>query len=368
MSVSEESYSDLERWRPSSNSPHKLTLPPFREAHEPPEIRGIARDQVRLMVSYRSDNAILHNQFDEIGHFLARGDVLAINTSGTMKASLPAVDANGQMFEVHLSTRIDDDHWTIELRFPSPQGSAPFLGAQEGQEFSVPGGGSLELVSRFQKQSSRIWVALISLPSEVSEYLDKYGSPIRYGYVPSEWDSIYYQTAYATEEGSAEMPSAGRPFTPSLIAQLVARGIVFAPLMLHTGVASLESDEDPYPEYYRVPAETAEIVNIARAHGRRIVAVGTTVVRALESVTDSEGVTWQGEGWTDLVVRPKRGVRSINGLLTGFHEPKSTHLAMLEAFAGREHVQLAYAAAVAHRYLWHEFGDLHLILTQAPLS
>ena len=158
------------------------------------------------------------------------------------------------------------------------------------------------------------------------------------------------------------MPSAGRGFTPELITQLTARGIQFAPLILHTGVASPEAHEPPYAEYYRVPAETARSINGVREADRRIVAVGTTCVRALETVTDRDGVTHPGEGWTNLVVTPQRRIRSINALLTGLHEPRATHLAMLEALAGRKHLQITYAEALRERYLWHEFGDLHLIL------
>ena len=203
---------------------------------------------------------------------------------------------------------------------------------------------------------------MLKLPVPVPEYLKQHGFPIRYGYVKQFWPIEYYQTVYVTEAGSAEMPSAGRAFTPELIAQLTARGIQFAPLILHTGLASLENHEPPYEEYYRVPTETARIVNAARQARRRIIAVGTTCVRALETVTDSDGFTYPGEGWTSIVVTPERGVRSINALLTGLHEPRATHLAMLEALAGRKHLQIAYAEALREHYLWHEFGDVHLIL------
>jgi S-adenosylmethionine:tRNA ribosyltransferase-isomerase len=167
---------------------------------------------------------------------------------------------------------------------------------------------------------------------------------------------------YATELGSAEMPSAGRPFTPHLLALLRAQGVHIAPLILHTGVASLEDHEPPYEEYYRVPLATARVVNRAKAAGRRVVAVGTTAVRALETVADvTEGVH-PGQGWTDLVITPQRGLRVIDALLTGLHEPHASHLAMLEALTGACHLNLVYAEAIEKGYLWHEFGDLHLIL------
>jgi S-adenosylmethionine:tRNA ribosyltransferase-isomerase len=167
---------------------------------------------------------------------------------------------------------------------------------------------------------------------------------------------------FAAEPGSAEMPSAGRAFTRETVRTLRERGIGIAPLVLHTGVASLEADEAPYPERYRVPAATADAVNRTRAAGGRIIAVGTTVVRALETVAGADGIVTPGEGWTELVVTPERGVRVVDAILTGLHAPRASHLAMLEAIAGRGHLARAYAAALRHRYLWHEFGDLHLIL------
>jgi len=207
----------------------------------------------------------------------------------------------------------------------------------------------------------------------LNDYLDRNGSPIRYGYVRESWPASYYQTAYATEVGSAEMPSAGRAFTPELITRLVANGVRVVPLILHTGVASLEDDEPPYEEFYRVPPETGDAINAARKAGRRVIAVGTTVVRALETVTDRDSTTHPGEGWTDLFITPERGVRSVDAMLTGLHEPRSTHLAMLEALvasvseyplatSGAEHLEAAYTEALNRGYLWHEFGDSHLIL------
>ena len=208
----------------------------------------------------------------------------------------------------------------------------------------------------------RLWVATLDLPQATDDYLLQHGFPIRYGYVSQPWPLVYYQTVYATEPGSAEMPSAERAFTPELITRLIAKGVQFAPLLLHTGVASLEDHEPPYEEFYRVPAETAQLVNAARAAGRRVIAVGTTVVRALETVTTTIGTTHPAEGWTRLVITPDHPLRSVNALLTGLHEPQASHLAMLKALAGREHLHLAYAEALHKRYLWHEFGDLHLIL------
>ncbi len=340
----------------------KFELQPALEAHEPPEARGVARDGVRMLVSYRSDNRIVHAHFADLPRFLTPGDLIVINTSGTLNAAVPATRADGMPIELHLSTHLGGDLWSVELRRSADKGTVPFLEGQSGETLALPAGGKVTLKESHAFGSPRLWIAELDLPCPFQDYLARYGFPIRYGYVRENWDAAFYQTVYATEKGSAEMPSAGRPFTPEIITRLIARGIQIVPLVLHTGVASLESREPPYDEHYRVSPETAFAVNTAHAAGRRVIAVGTTVIRALETVTDMEGVTWAGEGWTQLVVTPARGIRSVNAMLTGFHEPRATHLAMLEALAGRANLEIAYAAALAEGYLWHEFGDVHLIL------
>lgn len=344
-------------------------LPPELEAHEPPEARGLARDAVRLMVSRIQDDAITHTQFHDLDQFLDPGDLLVINTSGTLNAALSATRADGTPLELHLSTHLPAGLWMVEVRQPQANATAPFFEGVPGERLSLPGGGYATLHTAYRAelrahlpQPTRLWIATLDLPSPLLGYLAEHGFPIRYAYVRDAWPSAYYQTVYATEMGSAEMPSAGRAFTPELITRLAARGVQIAPLILHTGVASLESHEPPYEEFYRVPLETAQRVNAARASGQRVVAVGTTVVRALETVTDQARVTHPGEGWTNLVITPERGLRAVNALLTGLHEPRSTHLMMLEALAGRPHLQITYNDAIRQRYLWHEFGDLHLIL------
>ncbi len=349
-------------------APLDFQLPPELEAAEPPEARGMARDDVRLMVSHRADDRIAHTRFRELPHFLQAGDVLVINTSGTLNAALAATRADGTSLELHLSTHLPADLWVVELRQPTERASAPFRGGSAGETLQLPGGASAQLLAPYSLdrtipiEAPRLWIAALRLASCLNCYLEEYGFPIRYGYVRDAWPSSFYQTVYATEMGSAEMPSAGRAFTPELITRLVAHGVQIAPLILHTGVASLEDHEPPYEEFFRVPPTTAQQLNAARAAGRRVIAVGTTVVRALETVSTDAGQVAPGEGWTRLVITPARGIHAVDGLLTGLHEPRATHLAMLEALAGRSHLQLTYAAALRERYLWHEFGDLHLIL------
>ncbi len=343
-----------------------FTLPSKLEAGEPPEARGLSRDEVRLMVSHIATNQVVHTRFRHITDFLETGDVLVINTSGTLNAALPATRSDGTKLELHLSTHLPANLWVVEMRaYQDNRGKTtkPFYDNQPGETFELPAGASVTLHTPYARgQSRRLWVASLDLPGPLHPYLDRHGFPIRYSYVKEEWPISYYQTVYATEMGSAEMPSAGRAFTPELLTRLIAKGIQIAPLLLHTGVASTEQKEGVYEEYYRVSAPTARLINAARLAHQRIIAVGTTVVRALETVTDTSGVTHPGEGWTDILITPQRGIRSVDSLLTGLHEPLSTHLAMLEALAGREHLKITYAEALREGYLWHEFGDLHLIL------
>jgi S-adenosylmethionine:tRNA ribosyltransferase-isomerase len=364
MQVAMPEPSDAIAPRASVTGVLNFTLPPELEAGEPPEARGLARDGVRLMISYANDQRIVHSQFKHLPEFLEAGDLLVINTSGTLNAALPAHRADGNPLELHLSTHLPGDLWSVELRKPGEKGTLPFFEASAAETISLPAGASATLHAPYHagRGPARLWLATLKLPLSMDEYLKAYGFPIRYSYVKQPWPASYYQTAYVTEMGSAEMPSAGRAFTPSVLTQLVAKGVQFASLILHTGVASLEAHEPPYEEYYRVPLATARLVNATHGAGRRVIAVGTTVVRALETAARPDGTIEPGEGWTALVVTPERGVRAVDGLLTGWHEPEASHLDMLEAVAGRRLIYRSYTAALQAGYLWHEFGDVHLIL------
>ena len=344
-----------------------FVLPPELEASEPPEARGLARDEVRLMISYQTDDRAVHTRFNYLVDYLQAGDVLVINTSGTLRAAVPAIRADHTKCELHLSTQLPADQWIVEMRRIEGKSTAPFYDARAGETFKLPGGGAVTLLTPYHRAArsgdlpKRLWIATLDLPVDLLSYLEQHGYPIRYKYVREAWPIDTYQTVYATEMGSAEMPSAGRAFTLELITRLVAKGIQIAPLVLHTGVASQEGHEPPYEEVYTVPVQTAATVNAARKQGRRIIAVGTTAVRALETTT-TNGVTYPGSGWTDVIITPERGIHAVDGMLTGLHEPKASHLAMLEALAGRDHLNVTYQEALDARYLWHEFGDLHLIL------
>lgn len=349
-----------------------LQLTDEHSAHEPPEVRGLARDQVRLMVSRVSDDSITHTRFFDFPDFLDPGDVVVVNTSATINAALEAEresgDGNTSDIVLHLSTPLFENRWVVELRQHSDNGTTPLLDAEAGELIRLPAGATAKLIAPYLADPTvflngrvRLWIAELTLPDHVVTYTARYGMPIRYGYVPKPWPLSYYQTVFSGESGSAEMPSAGRAFTHEIVERLRRKGVRIVPVVLHTGVSSLEAHEPPYPERYRVPEVTARTVNSARSRGARVVAAGTTVVRALETVSDAEGILTASDGWTDLVITPERGLHVVDAILTGLHEPTASHLSMLEALAGRDHLALAYDAALRHHYLWHEFGDLHLI-------
>lgn len=355
---------------PTPLSAIEFSLPPELEASAPPEARGLRRDEVRLMISNYSTDQVKHTRFHQLDKYLDEGDVIVINTSRTRNSALLSTRVDGSVLELHLSIHFDDDLWTVELRSIDEVGKTKHLeDACEGETLSLPGGIQAVLQGPYisdcndnSRPSQTLWLAKINFPQDVDDYLARYGFPIRYNYVKERWPLSFYQTVYATEPGSAEMPSAGRPFTPKLLKRLASKGIQIAPLILHTGVSNIETHEPPYKEFYQVTPETARMVNEARSAGHRVVAVGTTAIRALESVTKGDGKTHAGEGWTCLVITPQRRLRAVNALITGMHEPEATHLAMLEALAGLSHIKIAYEEALRKGYLWHEFGDLHLII------
>jgi S-adenosylmethionine:tRNA ribosyltransferase-isomerase len=337
-----------------------FTLPSALEAAAPPEARGVARDAVRLMVA-RAGAALGHTRFDALPAFLRAGDLLVVNESATLPAALPGRRRDGTPLTVHLSTpepdHDDGTRWVVELR----RGTARFRDGRTGERIALPGGGVARLRARFST-ADRLWIAELELPAPLLDYLRAHGRPIRYAHQPAPRPLADHQTIFARVPGSAEMPSAGRAFTPRLLHACAAHGIGVAPLLLHTGVSSQERGEHPYPERYAVRPATAARVNATRRAGGRVIAVGTTVTRALETVAAPDGTVSPGAGWTTLTITPERGVRAVDGLITGWHEPDASHLLLLEAVAGRALVERSYAAAIALRYRWHEFGDAHLLL------
>jgi S-adenosylmethionine:tRNA ribosyltransferase-isomerase len=336
-------------------------LEPGLEAHEPPEERGIPRDGVRLLVAQRESGEISHRTFSQLPELLEAGDVLVVNVSATIPAAVPARRANGTKVRVHFATRaphLEDDWRVVEIR--SADGRRPARLAA-GERLELRGGAALDLVAPYAS-GQRLMLARFCCELLVDEYLERHGEPIRYSHVRKAWPLDAYQNVYAISPGSAEMPSAGRPFTRELLSRLIGYDVVIAPITLHAGVSSPESHEPPFPEWFEVPERTANVIRVARQAGRKVIAVGTTVVRALESAAAADDCACARSGWTGLVVTPECGVRAVDGMITGWHEPEASHLRMLEAVAGPELLARSYAAALEHGYLWHEFGDSHLVL------
>ena len=367
-------------------------------ARQPPEARGLGRDGARLLVA--TPDGIVHARFGDLPRFLSAGDLLVVNTSATIAAAVDGRRGDGRPVVVHFSSPLDEGtpwagthdgrspeeraldegtpggpagegtagetQWLVELR-ENAAATGPVTDAAPGETLTLQAGGSLTLLRRYPGPAAiRMWAASVAAGGDVGAFLARRGQPIRYSYVPDPWPLPAYQTVFARTPGSAEMPSAGRPFSAGLVTDLVTAGVVIAPVALHAGVASLEAGEPPLPERFAVPEPTAQLVNLTRAEGRRVVAVGTTCTRALESAAGPGGTVRGRRGWTDLVLGAEHPARVVTGLITGWHDPEASHLALLEAVAGPELVRAAYLEAERAGYLWHEFCDSCLLLPPLP--
>lgn len=335
----------------------RFDRPKSLEATRPPEERGIPRDGVRLLIS--SPRGERHAIFSDLPSILRRGDLLVVNESATLPAALPARASFGK-FLLHLSTRYGARFWLVEPRWsPSRPGPLPF---EVGEPFEVAGVPA-RLVAPYPGIPR---LAYVAFDRPVDPILAEQGRPIRYGYVARDYPLETYQTVFAAVPGSVEMPSAARPFTPELVDRLASAGVRLARIVLHSGVSSVEVT-DPVverhpisPEPFSVPPETVAAVDATHDAGGRVIAVGTTVVRALESAA-AEGRLAPVSGFTRLFLHPGRPPSTFDALLTGLHDPETSHLALLYSVAGAPVVRRAYASAVDAGYLWHEFGDSHLI-------
>jgi S-adenosylmethionine:tRNA ribosyltransferase-isomerase len=341
----------------------RFVRPAGSDATEPPEARGIPRDAVRLLVA--APGGVEHRRFRDIVDYLRPGDLLVVNNSATMPAAVAGVRA-GTPITVHFSTALAGGVWVVELR-PGGNAVGHLSDVRPGERVELPAGAALVVLDSYPEPDmcgSRLWRARVAIEGPALAYLARHGRPIRYGYVPGTWPLSTYQTVFAREPGSAEMASAARPFTAELVTSLVAAGVVIAPVTLHAGVSSAEAGEPPAVEWFDVPAATAQLVNLTRANRRRVIAVGTTATRALESAAGPGGAVTAARGWTDLVLGPGRPACAIDGLVTGWHDAGASHLLLLEAVAGEAIVAAAYREAVRSGYLWHEFGDSALLLAQ----
>ena len=345
----------------------KFNRPPASDAVEPPEARGIARDGVKLLVA--TPSGVVHARFSDLADHLRPGDLLVVNNSATLPAAVDAT-RGATPIVVHFSTAVDHHVWVVELR-PATAAAGPLPDVAPGERIGLPGGAALVVIASYPRpdaQGSRLWTSRLAIEGDVMSYLQRHGRPIRYSYVPRRWPLSSYQAVFARIPGSAEMASAARPFTANLVTALISAGIMIAPITLHAGVSSAGPGESPAPEPFQVPPATARVVNMTRATHGRVIAVGTTATRALETTTTADGRVHAASGWTDVVLGPDRPARVVDGLITGWHDAGASHLLLLEAVAGPQLVQAAYREAVTHGYLWHEFGDSALLLPTARRS
>lgn len=341
----------------------QFDLPQYLACPTPTEERNLERDEVRLLVSTNSGE-IEHTTFNHFPSFLQEGDVLVVNTSATIPAALPVSLPGGRQGRLHISSKLNNGKWLIEIREISGTKTKRWHEGEEGMVFQLPSGTSATLKQRFYKNDQwlHLWVVEFNLHQPMQTYLAANARPIQYEKLDRQYPLSYYQAFFSFHPGSSEMPSAGRGFTPGIIERLLKKGVALAPVILHTGVSSLEENETPYPEYMEIDPVSTSIINTAKRQGRRIIAVGTTAIRAIETAVNNEGSLLPYRGSTELFIDESYTMKIIDGLLTGFHEPKASHLNMLQSVGGFDHIDKAYQEAIKAGYYWHQFGDLHLIL------
>jgi S-adenosylmethionine:tRNA ribosyltransferase-isomerase len=336
----------------------KFELPQELNAKEPPERRGIRRDYVKMMVLNKTTCSSEHTQFYRLDEYLKKGDLLVLNASRTVPAVLKSMrETDGAEVEVRLAHRKNESVWE----------ALPVSGKlTKGDVIRF----SPALTATVIEQSSDSPFVLLSFNlccSSLYNQIYSLGEPVRYEYIQEPWNLDYYQTVFATIPGSVEMPSAGRAFSWELLFRLQKKGVRIAYITLHTGLSYLLDDKwhkgpDKNFENYEVPKETADLIRVTKKAGGRVIAVGTTVVRALETVALEKREIEAHSGWTNLYITEDTKLEICDGLITGMHEPEASHLQLLSAFVDKGKLYEAYQDAIKQRYLWHEFGDMNLII------
>lgn len=344
-------------------SDYDYDLPPELIAQEPIE----PRDAARLLVLDRRTGAIEHRIFRDIGDYLRPGDLLVVNDSRVLPARLFGRRATGGQVELLLLQARTDGCWEALAR-PArrlrPGEVVTILPRQSGLADPAPA----MIVERLEAGC-----VLVQLPSNVLDALDRYGHVPLPPYIRQALrDPERYQTVYSRAPGSVAAPTAGLHFTPELLAQLQSSGIRLARLTLHVGLGTFKPvqaddvrEHRMHAEWYHVPAETLAAIRSTKEQGHRVVAVGTTSARTLESIADRLEVEHELTGWTDLFIVPGHRWRVVDALVTNFHLPRSTLLLLVVSFAGRDLIFRAYREAIARGYRFYSFGDAMLILDKS---
>ena len=321
-----------------------------------------ARDASRLMVLTRSEHRVEHRHFRDLPEYLRPGDVLVLNDTRVIPARLAATRPTGGKVEILLLTPRGGDVWECLAR--------PGRRAQVGQTLTFAGGRMTGLVLEKTEYGGRVLQLSAAAGLDVDSLVDAVGEMPVPHYIKSRLGQPErYQTVYARERGSAAAPTAGLHFTPELLGQIERAGVAIARVTLHVGLGTFRpvktehvEEHVMHSEHYEVPVQTADAINSARAAGGRVVAVGTTTVRTLESSVDADGRVMPGTGWTGIFIYPGYVFRAVDAVVTNFHLPKSTLIMMVSAFAGHEFVLDAYRRAVEEKYRFFSFGDAMLIL------
>ena len=319
------------------------------------------RDESRLLVLGPERDAMVHRRFVDIEAHLEPGDVLVLNEGRVRPLRLVGRKPTGAAVEVLLVRRLEDGRWEALVR--------PGSKLKPGRSVEVADDLSIDIVGP-APGGGRTVALRTSLPWDAA--VERYGHVPLPPYIDREDEALdreRYQTTYARVDGSVAAPTAGLHFTPELLDRIRERGVTIVPLVLHVGIgtfrpveAEVPSGHEMHEEEYDVPRDTAEAVMRARARGNRVWAVGTTVVRVLESVTDSDGRVRPGPGATDLFIHPPKPVTSVDCLITNFHLPRSTLLMLVGSMVGYTRVREAYAEAIRQGYRFYSYGDAMVVI------
>jgi S-adenosylmethionine:tRNA ribosyltransferase-isomerase len=335
-------------------------ISPPRElrASLPAELRGLRRDGARLCVVERASGRITHTVVARMGEHLVPGDLLVVNSSRTLPAALRVHRASGQPVQLRPGALRETEWDALAVETAKPHRN---VALEPGETLRAPGELRLRVVEA-RRDAPLLWRMSVESGDLLRTLLSD-GEPIRYSYVPNPVPLEHYQTVYAGSPGSVETPSAGRHLTWELLGELRRSGVDLTDIVLHCGLSSFQDDavdlQKPLiEERFAVRHDAAERIN----HAARVIAVGTSVIRTLETAADGNGQVQPMSGWTRLVITPHTGLRVVDALLTGLHEPPATHLDMLGALLDVTLLERAYAEVRERGYLWHEFGDAMLIL------
>lgn len=330
-------------------------LPEFLIAQEPSPVR----DRSRLLVLKREAGGIEHGIFSDIEHYLVPGDLLVLNDTKVFPCRLLAKKPGGGKAEIFLLSEIERNLWDALVKG----------GVGAGKRLNITTGIEADVINGTDEGARAVRFYGVNDIREVLPEIGKTPLPPYIKRSPFPRDGERYQTVYAAHEGAVAAPTAGLHFTRELLQRLESKGVDFVTVTLHVGPGTFQpvraemiEDHRMLQERYSISADSAMSVNRAKANGRRIIAVGTTSVRTIETASANDGTVASGEGYSDLFIRPGYRFKVTNGIITNFHLPKSTLLMLVSAFAGRENILAAYRSGVAEKYRFYSYGDAMLIL------